>query len=475
MALPNTHYGVEYISSLMQGKKHIFFDGIGGVSMCSLAEICKRAGHTVSGYDKSPSPITHALEEAGITVHYEAKGENASHADLLVYTLAMPADSPAYVYAEEHGIPRISRADFLGYLMSEYKHRIGIAGTHGKSTTTGMVSHILVTAGVDPTVLNGALMKDSNAYNIVGEKEYFAFEACEYMDSFLDFNPTAAVILNVELDHVDYFPSLEKIKESFGKFMALTGEGGSAIINANDPNSLDAAKDYKGRVITFGADNPAADYTTKNLTNVGGLPVFTIVHGGEPIAEISLRVPGLHNVNDALAACAVCHSVGISPSAIRDGLNTYEGVGRRMEKITTTSSGAAVFTDYAHHPTEIKTTLEGACGMGSGKIRVVFQPHTFSRTHELFDGFVSAFAESNADEIVLCDIYPARETNIYGVSSDKLALAISEKGKKCTVIHGITDAALYADSVSDAGDMILIMGAGDIIKGADKLKEMYKN
>lgn len=441
--------------------------------MCSLAEICKREGHIVSGYDRSPSPITHSLEAMGIAVYYEAAEENAKDTDILVYTLAMPSDSPAYVYAEKNHIPRISRADFLGYLMSDYKHRIGIAGTHGKSTTTGMVSHILVTAGVNPTVLNGALMKDTNTYNIVGDKEYFAFEACEYMDSFLDFNPTAAVILNVELDHVDYFPSLEKIKESFGKFMALTGTNGIAVVNANDPDSLDAAKDYRGQKITFGAENPAADYTTADLGIVNGLPVFTVLYKNIPIASLSLRIPGMHNVNDALAAFAVCHATGIAPEAIAEGLNSYEGVGRRMEKVVTTASGAEVYTDYAHHPTEIRTTLDGACGLGWKRVKVVFQPHTFSRTHELFDGFVSAFAESAADEIILCDIYPARETNIYGVSSEKLAEAIRVKGKNCTVIHGITDAAIYADEASGAGDMILIMGAGDIIKGADKLKELY--
>ena len=475
MALPNTHFGVEHISSLMQGKKHIFFDGIGGVSMCSLAEICRRAGHDVSGYDRSPSPITAALEEAGIRVFYEAKGENTAGADLLVYTLAMPADDPAYVYAGEHGIPRISRADFLGYLMSGYTHRLGIAGTHGKSTTTGMVSRILTAAGVDPTVLNGAMMKESSSYSIIGSSNYFAFEACEYMDSFLDFTPTSAVILNVELDHVDYFPSLDRIKESFARFMDLTGEDGTAVINADDENSVDAAKNYRGHLVTFGNRNTEADYTAAELHTEHGFPAFSIRYRGTPLAEIRLRVPGIHNVSDALAACAVCHSAGIPASAVEEGLNAYEGVCRRMEKILTTPTGTDVYTDYAHHPTEIRTTLAGACGLGYSKVRVVFQPHTFSRTHELFDDFVSAFAESDADEIILCDIYPARETNIYGVSSDKLCEAIRAKGKACTVIHGIPEAAVYADNQTGTGDLVLIMGAGDIIKAAEKIKEIYRS
>jgi len=441
--------------------------------MCSLAEICKRSGHTVKGYDKTPSPITKALEEQGITVYYEANAENAVGADILVYTLAMPADCPEYVYAEQNGIPRISRADFLGYIMSGYTHRLGIAGTHGKSTTTGMVSHILTAAGVEPTVFNGALMKDASSYNIIGKNEFFAFEACEYMDSFLDFTPTSAVVLNVELDHVDYFPSLERIKESFGRFMALTGKNGTAVVNADDENAMDAAVGYEGRLITFGCSNPNADYTAADVTQDRGLPVFTILYKKTPLAKIRLKVPGTHSVTDAIAACAVCHAVGIAPSAIEEGLNTYEGVARRMEKILTTPSRTEIYTDYAHHPTEIRTTLEGACGLGFGKVKVIFQPHTFSRTHELFDDFVSAFAESAADEVILCDIYPARETNIYGISSDKLADAITAKGKPCTVIHSITDAAVYADRRTGDGDMILIMGAGDVIKAADKIKEMY--
>lgn len=474
MSLPNTHFGVEYISTLMKGKKRVFFDGIGGVSMCSLAEICKRAGHDVSGYDKSPSAITHSLEAEGIRVFYDAKEENVRDADLLVYTLAMPADSPEYVYAGNHGIPRVSRADFLGYIMSGYTHRLGIAGTHGKSTTTGMVSRILGAAGAEPTVFNGAMMKESASYNIIGKNEFFAFEACEYMDSFLDFSPTSAVVLNIELDHVDYFSSLDQIKESFARFMALTGENGTAVVNANDKNSMDAAKGYSGHLVTFGCDNPDADYTAGSITLDHGMPVFTILYKSEEMAKIRLRVPGVHNVNDALAACAVCHAAGIPASAIEEGLNSYDGICRRMEKILTTPSLTDVYTDYAHHPTEIRTTLAGACGLGYKKVKVIFQPHTFSRTKELFDGFVSAFAECDAEEVILCDIYPARETNIYGISSDMLCEAISAKGKKCIVIHSIPEAAVYADKNTADGDMILIMGAGDVIKAADKIKEMYQ-
>lgn len=472
MALPNTHFGASFINPLLREKKHIFFNGIGGVSMCSLAEICLRNGHTVSGYDKSPSPITRALEDMGITVHYEASADNVAHADILVYTLAMPADSPEYLAAETRGIPRISRADFLGALMTGYTHRIGISGTHGKSTTTGMVSAILTAADVDPTVLNGAMMKSPASYNIIGGRDYFAFEACEYMDSFLDFSPTAAVVLNVELDHVDYFPSLDAIKDSFRRFMALTGEDGLCVVCKSDENAMDAAREHKGRLITFGHGTDG-DYATADFRTEKGRPAFSITYKGQPLAEIRLRVPGLHSVNDALAAAAVCHQLGIDPAAIEKGLNGYDGVARRMEYIAKTPKGAEVYTDYAHHPTEIAATLAGVASMGFRRVKVIFQPHTFSRTHELFRDFAAAFAGSCADEVIFTDIYPARETNIYGVSSDALADAVRERGKAARCIHGIGDAAVYADESAGEGDMILVMGAGDVVKAADKMRELY--
>lgn len=330
-------------------------------------------------------------------------------------------------------------------------------------------------------------MKESGSYNIIGKKDYFVFEACEYMDSFLDFSPTSALVLNIEHDHVDYFASIEQVKESFLKFMLLAGEqGGMAVVNLNDKNSVDAASGYKGKLVTFAVDNKPvygvtensssqADYIAQNITVSGGYPSFEIVHKGKAIANIKLKVPGVHSVSDALAACSVCHSIGISSEAIEIGLNSYEGICRRMEKVLTTPSKTDIFTDYAHHPTEIKTTLNGACGLGYNKVKVIFQPHTFSRTKELFDDFVLAFAESAADEVILCDIYPARETNVYGITSDMLCDKISERGKKCTVIHSIPDAAVYADNNTGDNDMILIMGAGDVIKAADKIKEMYSN
>ena len=475
MALPNTHFGAEYIDRLLSGGgKHIFFAGIGGVSVNALAHISHLMGHRVSGYDRSASDITRKLEGMGITVYYEADGEHMKDCDALVYTVAMPEDNPEYVYAGEHGIPRISRADFLGYIMTGFRHRIGISGTHGKSTTTGMVSRILTNAEVDPTVFNGAAMKESGSVDIIGGHDYFAFEACEYMDSFLDFNPSAAVVLNIELDHLDYFHSLEQIIDSFRKFLAITGENGYAIVNRCDENCMKAAEGYPGHLVTFGRNCPEADFSSANEGECGGYPAFDLIAYGKKIARVTLQVPGEHLIADALAACAAASVSGISPEKAAEGLGKYEGICRRMEKICTTASGAVLFTDYAHHPTEITASLHGARKICAGKMNLVFQPHTFSRTAELFDEFVTAFAECEADEIVLCDIYPARETNIYGVSSEMLAEKIAAAGKKVSVIHTFEETAEYADKISASGDMILVMGAGDVIRIAEILSKKYK-
>lgn len=477
MALPNTHMGPEAIGALLDGKKNLFFDGIGGISMNALAHISALRGHHVSGYDRTPSPITKRLEQAGITVYYTPDPVHMQGCDALIYTVAMGEDNPEYRYAGIHNIPRISRADFLGYIMSGYRERIGVSGTHGKSTTTGMVAQILIEAGVDPTVFNGAEMKMTGTVDRIGGDDYFAFEACEYMDSFLDFCPTIAIVLNIELDHVDYFPSLNAIKHSFTDFMNRTGPGGYAVVNANDPDCLEAAQKYTGQLVTFGNRNPLADYWSTNITTDRGRASFDVMHRfpdeSEPtrLATVHLQIPGKHNISDALAAFTACHLCGIDPQVIADGLSHYAGICRRMDHIGQTAVGADVYTDYAHHPTEIEATLSGAAAMGYSHLTVCFQPHTYSRTAQLFDDFVRALSESAADEILLCDIYAARETNVYGVTAEQLAAAICAKGKPCRVVHDFDTAAAYCTTVTPADGMVLIMGAGDVIQVGDKIQK----
>lgn len=473
MALPNTHFGAAGIKSILDGKTHLFFAGIGGVSMNSLAHISHLLGYKVTGYDRSPSAITKKLEDIGIVVYYESDESHMKGVDALIYTVAMPENNPEYAYAKKNGIPVISRADYLGYLMSNYTNRIGISGTHGKSTTTGMIARIMSCAKSNPTVLCGAPLIDTGTVDIIGGHEYFAFEACEYMDSFLDFYPTIAVVLNIELDHIDYFPSIDAIRESFIKFMNITGEEGYSVINLDDENCRLAAEKYAGNCITFARNNQKAMYVSANIVFSDGYPEFDVISYDGKSTHVKLSVPGEHNISNALASFAVGRLCGIPHGIIAEGLESYKGVSRRMEKICRTTRGAEVYSDYAHHPTEIASTLAGAKKICRGKLHVIFQPHTFSRTHELFDDFVKAFAASSADDITLIDIYPAREKNNYGVSSSMLSEKISMLGKKSHTAASFADAAEYATVSASDGDMIIVMGAGDVNRVAEIIKEKY--
>ena len=463
MSLPNTHFGAKRIASLVEGGgKTIFFVGIGGISMCSLAYISRLRGHTVSGYDRTPSKITRDLEAAGIPVYYENDKAHIDGADVVVYTVAIPEDTPEYRAANERGIPCISRADYLGYLMSGYRERIGVSGMHGKSTTTSMLEKIFTVAGCDPTVSCGAVMKDTGTAHRIGSDDTFIFEACEYMDSFLDFYPTIAVILNIEMDHVDYFHSMEQIESSYAKFAAKTEPDGYAVVNIGDDNVMRAVSGYRGHLVTFGVERLDADYSAENISFDRGYGSFDIVHNEKTMCRVTLRVLGAHSICDALAAAAASHTAGIAPDAIARGLSSYEGAGRRMEFCGNAKSGADIFSDYAHHPTEISTTCSAASKMGYDRVVCVFQPHTYSRTKELFDNFSDALANSGAAEIVLSKIYSARETDTLGVSSQLLAASIRKTGKKATSFEDFTDIASYLKETTGEGDMILIMGAGDI-------------
>ena len=463
MSLPNTHFGAEKIKDLVEGgKRKLFFVGIGGISMCSLAFISKLRGHDVSGYDRTPTKITRDLETKGIPVYYENDASHIDGADLVVYTVAIPEDTPEYKTALERGIPCVSRADYLGYLMSGYRESIGVSGMHGKSTTTSMLEKIFAVAGKDPTVSCGAVMKDTGSAHRIGSDDTFIFEACEYMDSFLDFYPTTAVILNIEMDHVDYFHSMEQIEESYAKFAAKTGKNGFAVVNCCDDNVMRAISGYEGHLVTFGMESSEADYSAENITFEHGCGKFDIIYKGEFFAHVELGVFGAHSICDATAAAAAAHTSGISPEDIATGLALYEGAVRRMEYCGKAKSGADIYSDYAHHPTEIATTLGAAAKMEYDRVICVFQPHTYSRTKELFDDFAEALSNNECGEIVLSKIYSARETDTLGVSSQQLAGRIRKTGKKSVCFEDFTDIAAYLKGTTREGDMILIMGAGDI-------------
>ncbi len=457
MSIANTHFGAERIREMLADAKSIYFIGIGGINMSSLAHIAHKRGYRVSGSDRTETDITARLAKRGITVNYSHAAEHVSEFDAVVYTVAISPDNPEYLEAERRGIPCISRADFLGYIMSSYPRRIGISGTHGKSSCTSMCAETFIRAGVSPTVLSGAELSLMGGAYTVGDGDDFIFEACEYMDSFLDFYPSVAVILNIDLDHVDYFKSLEQMKRSFAKFAEKTGDDGYAIANIDDQNVRDALADYVGTTVSFGIDSENAIYRAIDIRCARGRYSFSITKRGEPLCEISLSVTGYHNIYNALACAAAADLAGLSPEDISRGLAAFRGAKRRME-YRGALSGAELYEDYGHHPTEIRTTLEGARGLAEGgRLVCVFQPHTYSRTAELFSDFVTSL--SVADRVIVSDIYAAREIDTGVVSAKMLADAIGERATYGGDVKGAADA--LRDELKD-GDVAVIMGAGNI-------------
>ncbi len=465
MATPNTHFGAEKISEIMKccENKTVFFLGAGGVMMSSLALLTKRAGYKVKGSDRSRSTLTDKLCESGIELFFNHSSSNlGDDCGAVVYTVAVSADNPEYSRAQRENIPCISRADYLGYLMTEYNCRIGVSGMHGKSSCTSMCAEILLRAEKNknikkPTIVSGAVYAPMGGAYHIGENDIFLFEACEYMDSFLDFNPTVAVLLNAELEHVDYFKSIEQIRESFARFASLTGEQGRIIYNADDENIILSVRDIKAEKISFGIENEA--YISAKSIKTDVFPMeFELYIENKSCGKIKLPAMGRHNVYNALASVGAALASGISLEDIKEGLEGFKGVNRRMEyrgKVM----GADIFDDYGHHPTEVKATLDGAKNICKGRLICAFQPHTYSRTAAFADIFSEAF--SSADKVILADIYSARETDDLGISSQKLAKMI---GEKAICAGSLENVAQAVKKEAKEGDTVVIMGAGDIVK-----------
>ncbi len=470
MSTPNTHIGAAGIREIMEkaAKKSIFFLGAGGIMMSSLALLTERAGFSVRGSDRKSSQLTEKLEQSGITMFYSHAEENlGDDCGALVYTVAVSPDNPEYARAMREGIPCISRADYLGYLMTSYRCRIGVAGMHGKSSCTSMLSEILLVAAKadhisKPTVVSGATYAPMDGAYYLGAKDYFLFEACEYMDSFLDFNPTVAVLLNAEMEHVDYFKSIEQIRESFTRYASLVGEKGTVVYNADDENICLASAPVKANKLSFGIEKEA-DLRAVNIS-LDCYPIeFDVLYKGAFFAHATLPSLGLHSVYNGLAAVAAGIAAGMEKHDIFKGLSNFKGAGRRME-YKGDLNGAAVFDDYGHHPTEVGATLKGARTICHGRLICVFQPHTYSRTAALQEQFKEAF--DSADRVVLADIYAAREENIYGISSEKLAGSV---GEKATYGGDLDAIAEILKQEAQKNDMIVVMGAGDIFQLFPKL------
>ena len=465
MSVENTQLGYKRIAELMANCKSVYFIGIGGINMSSLAHITKKMGYEVAGSDRTPTSLTSRLEAEGIRINYSHSQKNAEGFDAFVYTVAISPDNSEYRYALDNGLPCISRADYLGYIMTKYDRRIGIAGMHGKSSCTSMCAEALIECGAEPTVLSGAELSVMNGAYCVRGNENFVFEACEYMDSFLHFNPTVAVVLNIEMDHVDYFKSMEQIRKSFSKYASLVGADGTVIYNVDDAEVCLALDGVSGRRISFGIESADAMCRAENITVRRGRYSFDVVFDGEKVTHIDLNVTGYHNIYNALAAFAACRECGVGADELGRAIGGFCGARRRME-YKGSVSGAQVYDDYGHHPTEISATLAGAkaiCENG-GRLFCVYQPHTYSRTAALLDGFAAAFEA--CDRVIFADIYAAREQNVFGVSSELLAKMI---GDKATYAGGFCECADVLNNELRDGDVCVVMGAGDIYKVFDHL------
>lgn len=451
--------------------KHLHCIGIGGIGLSAIAEIFLSRGCVVSGSDMKESDLTDKLERLGAKVFYKHAAENIQGADLVAYSSAVGTDNPELIAAHNKGIETVSRAEVLGALMSEYRTSIAVSGTHGKTTTTSMISLILKQAETDPTILVGGNLTEIDGNIRVGQSDYFITEACEYMDSFLSLNPKIEIILNIDSDHLDYFKDIEHIVRSFGDFSRLVPQNGLVIAYEANPFVKSLLQDLDCQVITFGFSEPCDYYAGNIQFNSFGMPAFDLYHKGKMLCSLQLSVPGEHNIANSLAAVACCHSLGISIDVITKTLETFTGTQRRFDVIGVTKNGIKIVDDYAHHPTEIKATLAAAQNVPHHCLWCLFQPHTYTRTVALFDEFAESFEE--ADKIIMAEIYAAREKNIHKISSKELVNEIKRvhPGKEIYYFADFDEMASFVINNAESGDLVITMGAGDIYKAAEIILE----
>lgn len=447
----------------------VYFVGIGGISMSGLAQILASEGFTVSGSDRSESAATQELRASGIKVFIGQRAENITDdIDLAVFTAAIHPDNPEYIAVHEKGIPSLSRAELLGQLMKNYRLPVAVSGTHGKTTTTSMLSDILLCANVDPTLSIGGVLPDIGSNVRVGNSGYFVAEACEYTNSFLHMFPGIGIILNIEEDHLDFFKDLDDIRNSFRRFAQLIPAEGTLIINAEIDNWEEIAQDLPCKVVTF-STKPGSDYYPSDITfDRLGHPSFTL-HGSDSFeagTRISLHVPGMHNVGNALAAIAAADRLGIRPKDIAKGLSVFSGTERRFQ-YKGEKNGFTVIDDYAHHPTEIEATLQAAKACPYDRIICIFQPHTYTRTKSLLPGFAKAL--SLADVVILADIYAARETDTLGISSRTLQEEIKKLGHDCLYFPTFSEIEKYLLANCRNNDLVITMGAGNVYEIGENL------
>ena len=454
------------IDELLKKVKRIHFIGIGGSGMCPLAEILHKEGYILSGSDNNETDTLARIRSLGITVYMGQKPENIAGAEMIVYTAAIMADNPELIAAKNSGIPTFERSKLFGAITRLYKKCVGICGTHGKTTTTAMTVHTLLTAGADPSAVIGGKLPLIGANGKVGTDDTIICEACEFKDTFLDLSPSCAIILNVDADHLEYFKTMDNLIASFTKFAKMSE---TVIYNGDDANTLKALENVKDRnLISFGFGENC-NYRVVNLgMHNGAYPEFDIQKNGEFVAHFSLNVPGKHNALNAAAALAACEYCGLTADECIAGINSFGGAGRRFETLYN-KDGIRIIDDYAHHPEELNVTIDAAMNMGFKRVWAVFQPFTYTRTAMLFDDFVRVL--SIPDKCVMSEIMGSREKNTLGIYTSQLAEKI-DGSVWFPTFEEITD---YLYENVKTGDLVLTMGCGDIYKVAKMLIAKYEN
>jgi len=444
---------------------HIHLIGIGGISMSGIAEILLTHGYHISGSDIRDSNILEKLRKHGAEIFIGHNKDNIHNPDLVVYSAAIKEDNPERLQAKILGVPQIDRAEMLGQIMRGYDKAIAVAGSHGKTTTTSLLSILMEYSGLDPTILVGGELEDIGGNIKIGKSQHFITEACEYVESFLHFFPSIGIILNIDEDHLDYYRDINHIKEAFEKFVMTIPKEGFLVICHDDEEVLDVSKNGQCNIITYGIKTPSDVMAKDIIFNNEGLPNFIVSYKGEDIGRFYLKIPGIHNVYNSLAAIATCHILGIPWETIIKNIPLYQGIHRRFD-ILGDVKGAKIIDDYAHHPVEIRATLEAAKQYPHKKIWAIFQPHTYSRTKALLKDFATAF--DMADHIIITDIYAARELDNGEVSSKKL-VDIMDNKLDVRYMKDFKEISGYLYENIAPGDLVLTMGAGDVYKIAENL------
>ncbi len=451
--------------------RHIHLIGIGGISMSAIAEVLLKHGYHVSGSDIKDSNILEKLRQHGAEIFIGHRTENIKDPDLIVYTAAVKEDNCERQQAKKLGIHEIDRAEMLGLIMKKYKKAIAVAGSHGKTTTTSLLSLVLEYAKLDPTILVGGELDEIGGNIKIGESEHFITEACEYVESFLKFNPYIGIILNIDEDHLDYYRDINHIKDAFRSFAKLIPKEGFLIASQDDANVREIYEGLECQIVTYGI-NEQSDFTAKNITfNASGYPSFTVEYKGDIIGNFQLSIPGIHNVYNSLASISTAYILGISPEEITQHIGIFKGIHRRFDLLGEVK-GAKVIDDYAHHPVEIKATLEAAKQYPHKEIWCVFQPHTYTRTIALLKDFALSF--HNADHVIITDIYAAREKDEGTVHSRQLAELI-ENHTDVSYIKDFDEIAEFIYDRVQPMDLIITMGAGDVYRIGDILLNKNRN